>query len=65
MSKITLNLLHKQVAFLECALDAQIKDYEQKIADESVSEDEIADMQNDLILMKPTLEDLRAAYRNH
>ena len=61
MNKITLSLLSKQIAFLERALSAQIEDYEYKIEHETVSEDEISDMQNDLILMKPTLEDLKKA----
>ncbi len=61
MEKITLTLLPKQLAFIERALDSQINDFENKIASNSCDEDELSDMQNDLILMKPTLEDLRKA----
>ncbi|MDO5640164.1 MAG: hypothetical protein Q4G28_09885 [Neisseria sp.] len=61
MEKINLNLLPKQLAFIERALENQIIDFENKISSGDCSEDEISDMQNDLILMKPTLEDLRKA----
>lgn len=59
MEKISLNLLPKQLAFVERALETQIKDFEKKISSNTCTEDEISDMQNDLILMKPTLEDIR------
>lgn len=57
--KISLNLLPKQLAFVERALETQINDFEKKISSNTCTEDEISDMQNDLILMKPTLEDIR------
>jgi hypothetical protein len=59
MEKISLNLLPKQLAFVERALETQINDFEKKISSNTCTEDEISDMQNDLILMKPTLEDIR------
>lgn len=58
------NLLPKQIMFLERALKEQIQGYENKITSESVGEDELSDMQNDLILMKPTLEDLQSVLKN-
>lgn len=59
MEKISLNLLPKQLAFVERALETQINDFEKKISSNTCTEDEISDMQNDLILMRPTLEDIR------
>lgn len=59
MNRVSISLLPKQIIFPERALHAQIKEYEEKIAKAEMSEDEISDMQNDLILMKPTLQDLR------
>ena len=47
------------MAFIERALEKQINDFEDKISSNTCSDDEISDIQNDLILMKSTLEDLK------
>lgn len=61
MKTITLTLSYKQLAFIEQALENQIHDFESKISSNTCSEDEISDMKNDLLLMKPTLEDVKKA----
>lgn len=63
MDKITLRLLPKQLKFLERALKAQIEEYEIKLQTGNCTEDEASDINNDLILMRPTLKDLQEAIK--
>lgn len=50
----------KHFRFIIRALEEQIAEYEEKMADESTDEDEYSDMANDLPLMKEALEVLKS-----
>ena len=65
MSKVQLDLTYKQVFFLIESLDFQIKNYEKKLEMDTTTENECADIENDLISMRPTLEYLRKLLNNY
>lgn len=53
---INLNLIPKRVGLIIEAMELQIKKQDKEIRDEILSEDEIADISNDLSLLKDTLD---------
>lgn len=53
---INLNLIPKRVGLIIEAMELQIKKQDKEIRDEILSEDELADISNDLSLLKDTLD---------
>lgn len=53
---INLNLIPKRVGLIIEAMELQIKKEDKEIRDEILSEDELADISNDLSLLKDTLD---------
>lgn len=65
VNTIDFQFLPKQVYFIIEALELHIKQYELEIKKESISEDKYADITNELMVLKPTLEELKQSVENY
>lgn len=62
---IDFKFIPKQVHFIIEAVEAHIKKYEAELKQDSISEDRHADIANELMLLKPTLEELKQGIGNY